>query len=126
MGSMVETLKHGESRRSLLTVSKPVDEMPVQDCVVDWEIAEEVPYVEVGASGKTVELSPLLMKHAPQAAQQPPHLPLEIAPAAKLGAVNLTEMLPMTVAFEPWSEPAPLPVGISPDIIAYHQPDHAA
>ena len=126
MGRMLETLKMGDARRALLTVSKPADEAPVQDCVTDWEIAEEVPYVEVGGPQKRVELSPGLMKHAAQAASQPPHLAVEAAPAApKPMAVTLSEVPATTVAFEPWHDAAP-PAAISPEIVAYHQRDHAA
>jgi Mrp family chromosome partitioning ATPase len=127
MGRMLETMKLGEGRRVPLAISKPAEGTPVQDCVVDWEIGEEVPYVEVGGPGKKVELSPGLLKHAPQAAPQPPHLPVESAPAlAKAKTVNLTETKPMTAAFEPWPAPAPTPLGISTEIITYHKPDHAA
>src|ERR1017187_8636547 len=108
MGRMLETMKLGEGRRVPLAISKPAEGTPVQDCVVDWEIGEEVPYVEVGGPGKKVELSPGLLKHAPKAAPQPPHLTVESAPiAAKPKAVNLTETKPMTAAFEPWPSPAP-------------------
>ena len=64
MGRMLETFKHGEGRRSPLTVGKPAGEAPVQDCVVDWEIGAEVPYVEVGGADKKIELSPGLMKQS--------------------------------------------------------------
>jgi len=68
MGKMLETLKAGEGRRALLAISKPADGAPVQDCVADWEIGAEVPFVEVGGPGKKVELSPGLMKHPALAA----------------------------------------------------------
>ena len=126
MGKMLETLKAGEGRRALLAISKPADGAPVQDCVADWEIGAEVPFVEVGGPGKKVELSPGLMKHPALAAPQAPHLAIEPAPvAARPNAVNLTETKPMTAVFEPWPAAAPMPLGISPEIIAYHQPDHA-
>jgi Mrp family chromosome partitioning ATPase len=118
MGRMLETMKLSQGRRVPLSVSKPVDEAPVQDCVTDWEIAEEVPYVEVGGPNKKVESSPGLMKHAPQAAPQPPHMPVE-----KPKAVNLSAVPPTSVAFEPWQD-APPAVAISPEIVAYHQPEH--
>jgi Mrp family chromosome partitioning ATPase len=123
---MLETLKLGESRRAPVAISKP-EGAPVQDCVTDWEIAEEVPYIEVGGPNKKVELSPGLMKHPPQAAPQPPHLPAAPAPAAavKPTAVYVTPAKPMAVAYEPWPGPMPAPVGVSAEIIAYHQPEHA-
>ena len=127
MGRMLETLKLGDGRRAPVTVGKPVEAAPVQECVVDWEIGAEVPFVEVGGPGKKVELSPSLMKHPPQAVPQAPHLPVEPVPGAtKPLVVNLTETKPMTAAFEPWPAPMPTPLGISLEIIAYHQPDHAA
>jgi Mrp family chromosome partitioning ATPase len=119
---MLETLKLGENRRSPAEVSKP-ESAPVLDCVTDWEIAEEVPYIEVGGPNKKVELSPGLVQHPPQASPRAPHLPAE--PAAKPMAVHVTPVKPMAVAYEPWPGPMPMPMAISPEIIAYHQPEHA-
>jgi Mrp family chromosome partitioning ATPase len=124
MGRMLETMKLGDGRRSTLAISKPVDGAPVQDCVVDWEIGEEVPFVEVGGPNKKIELSPGLLKHPAQTTPQAPHLPIETAVAPKAKTVNLTEPRPMTAVFAPWPAPAPMPT-VSPEIIAYHQPDHA-
>ena len=128
MGRMLETLKLGEGRMAPVAISKP-EAAPVQDCVTDWEIAEEVPYVEVGGPNKKVELSPGLMKHPPQAAPRPPHLPAQpapvVAPAVKPIAVYVTPARPMGVAFEPWPSPMPAPLAVSAEIITYHQPDHA-
>ncbi|HZZ80277.1 MAG TPA: hypothetical protein VFE62_17325 [Gemmataceae bacterium] len=122
MGRTLETLKFGEARRGSIAVSKPAEEQPVQDCVTDWEIAEEVPFVEVGAPNKKVELSPSLLKHPAQPVAQPPHLMTEpVVPAAK--AVSLTPAKPMTVAFEPW--PAASAPSVGADVVTYHQPDHA-
>ncbi|MSQ94631.1 MAG: hypothetical protein EXR98_08745 [Gemmataceae bacterium] len=128
MGRMLETLKLGEGRRAPLAISKPVDTTPVQDCVVDWEIGGEVPYIEVGGPNKKVELSPCLLKHPAQNVPQPPHLPTEKVPpvAAKAGTVYLTEAKPMTAAFEPWPAPMPTPFNLSADIVAFHQPEHPA
>ena len=118
MGKMLETMKLSQGRRVPLAVSKPVDEVPVQDCVTDWEIAEEVPYVEVGGPNKKVESSSGLTKHAAQAAPQPPHLSVE-----KPKTVNLSVIQPTSVAFEPWHD-APPPSAVSPEVIAYHHPEH--
>src|SRR5437667_11959934 len=109
MGRMLETFKLGEGRRAPLALSKPADAAPVQDCVVDWEIGEEVPFVEVGGPNKKVELSPGLMKHPPQGAPRAPHMPVEASPKI----VTLTEAKPMTAAFEPWPRAAPTPACIS-------------
>ncbi len=103
-----------------------VDSAVPEECVVDWTLQEEVPYVEVGAPGKGVEMSPLLVKHPPQAKVQPPHPPLgkSFAGAKPAAVVNLTDPKPMTVAFEAW--PGPLaPAGVAPEVIAHHQPEHA-
>ena len=125
MGRMLESLKLGESRRTPVAVSKP-EAAPVQDCVTDWEIAEEVPYIEVGGPNKKVELSPGLMKHPPQAAPRPPHLPAEPAPlVVKPMTAYVTPAKPMAVAYEPWPGTTPVPVGVGAEIIAYHQPEHA-
>jgi Mrp family chromosome partitioning ATPase len=118
MGRMLETMKLGQARRVPLAVSKPIDDVPVQDCVTDWEIAEEVPYVEVGGPNKKIESSPGLTRHAAQVAPQPPHLPVE-----KPKAVNLSVVQPTSVAFEPWHE-APPAAAIRSEIIAHHHPEH--
>lgn len=125
MGRMLETLKLGEGRRPAPTVVKPTAEAAVQDCVVDWEIGEEVPFVEVGGPNKKVELSPGLLAHPPQPAPQPPHHPVETAPAlVKAPSVKLIPTKPMTVAYEVYPTVTPAP-SIGADVIAYHQPDHA-
>ncbi len=125
MGRMLETLKLGGGKG------------PAQECVVDWSMrdAEEIPYIEVGA-GKKVEGSAQVMavavKHPAQSSVQPPHPPTEktLAAAPAPQVVYLTEAKPMTVAYEPWpGAPTPfaqLPArGMAPEIIAFHQPDHA-
>lgn len=121
MGRMLETMKLGEGRRTPLAISERVDGAPVQDCVVDWEIGEEVPFVEVGGPNKKVELSPGLMKHPVQATLRPPHAAMESAVTPK--AVDLTEPRPMTAVYAPWPAAAPVPT-VSPEVIAYHQPNH--
>jgi len=122
MGRMLETLKQGEGRRVMATVEKPTTDTAVQECVVDWEIGEEVPYVEVGGPNKKVELSPGLQVHPAQTAPRPPHHTIEVLPAAK--TVQLTRLQPMAVSYEAWPGPMPTPLSVSPDVIAYHQPDH--
>jgi Mrp family chromosome partitioning ATPase len=118
---MLETLKFGEGRRMPLATSIPAAPAPGADCVVEWEMGEEVPFVEVGGPNKKVELSPGLMKHPPQPAQ-PPHVIVE-TPNAKV--VQLTPAQPMSVAFEVWPVEKAVQA-ISSEVIAYHQPNHAA
>jgi Mrp family chromosome partitioning ATPase len=121
---MLETLKQGDARRIVTAGEKPADTV-VQDCVVDWEIGAEVPFVEVGGPNRKIELSPGLLQHPPQIKPQPPHHVLEAAPlASKPKAVQLTAMPPMKVAYEAW--PGPAPNAISAEIIAFHQPEHLA
>jgi tyrosine-protein kinase Etk/Wzc len=118
---MLETLRFGESRQQPLTANTPVAPAPGADCVVEWEIGAEVPFVEVGGPNKKVELSPGLMQH-PAQPPQPPHVIVE-TPKAKV--VQLTPAQPMSVAFEAWPAPAAEPA-ISAEVVAYHQPNHAA
>jgi tyrosine-protein kinase Etk/Wzc len=93
-----------------------------QDCVVEWEIGEEVPFIEVGGPNKKVEVSPALMKHAPQPAQ-PPHLPVA---AVKPAVVDLARApaSSLTVMYEAWPT-SPATTSISTDVVAYHQPTSA-
>ena len=123
MGRTLDTLRHGEPQRAarLSVATPPPENTPPEDCVVDWTLQEEVPYVEVGG-GKGVELSPLLVKHPPQAKVQPPH-PALGKTLKTTPVVNLTEAKPMAVAFEVWPGPA-VPAGIAPEVITHHYPDH--
>jgi Mrp family chromosome partitioning ATPase len=115
MGRMLETLKLG---------SKP----HAEQCVVDWTLREpeEVPYIEVG-SGKKVEGSSQVMavKHPAQPQVQPPHAPTEKNLLNTQQAVHLLEAAPMAVVFEPWPAMLVPSRGIAPEVIAFHQPDHA-
>jgi Mrp family chromosome partitioning ATPase len=121
---MLEALKLGEGRRAPLGLSKPTDATPVQDCVVDWEIGEEVPFVEVGDPKKKLEVSPALLKHPPQPAPQPPHVIVETA--AKALTAQLTAAKPMTASLAPWTAPTPTAIQVHAEVIAFHQPDHPA
>src|SRR5262245_53688230 len=120
MGRLLETLKLG---------SKP----HAEQCVVDWTLREpeEVPYIEIG-SGKKVEGSSQVMavKHPPQQAVQPPHLPapqlpLDKAAPAAAAALLLTEAKPMSVVFEAWPAMLVPSRGLAPELITFHQPSHA-
>src|SRR4051794_14222216 len=120
MGRMLDTLRLGEGRRPVLAAEHPEPPAPVPNCVVEWEIGEEAPYVEVGGPDKKVQLSPGLMPaHPPQAAQPPHPAVREKAHGAGLKVVDLTGARPMTVAFEPWPGAAPVLIGISSDILTY-------
>ncbi len=125
MGRMLDSLKsNGSSRVAPVAAAKP-GEPPVQDCVVDWEIAEEVPFIEVGGPNKKVELSPSLLRHPGQKSTQPPHLAIEQNVQVQTTSprvVQLAPTKPMGVAFEPW--PGAATTSVHSEIIAYHQPDH--
>jgi Mrp family chromosome partitioning ATPase len=127
MGRTLDTLRHGETHRTPSASSThALDAAPPEECVVDWTLQEEVPFIEIGGPGKKVELSPSLVKHPPQAKVQAPHSPLGQSLAAPKAApiVDLTEARPMAVAFEVWPG-SPARAGIAAEVIAYHQPDHA-
>ena len=129
MGRTLDTLRQADSQCASRAFgpAKPAADVP-EECVVDWTLQEEVPFIEVGGPGKSVELSPSLVKHPPQIKVQPPHPPLakglagpRIAEAPL--AVNLTEARPMAVVFEAWPGPTAA-AGIAIEIIAHHQPEH--
>jgi Mrp family chromosome partitioning ATPase len=128
MGRTLDTLRQADSQRAprAFSPAKPGHDMP-EECVVDWTLQEEVPFIEVGGPGKGVELSPSLVKHPPQVKIQPPHAPLAKGLAApKIAeplAVNLTEARPMAVVFEAWPGP-PAIAGVAAEIIAHHHPEH--
>lgn len=122
MGRMLQTMKQGDGRRALPASDAALPDAAVQDTVVDWEIAEEVPFVEVGGPNKKVELSPGLMAHPAQVNPRPPHQPVEIVVKPK--AVQLTPAQPMAVAYEALTVASAVHGNVSTDIIAYHQPGH--
>jgi Mrp family chromosome partitioning ATPase len=125
MGRMLETLKLGSQPHA-------------EQCVVDWTLREpeDVPYIEVG-SGKKVEGSSQVMsvKHPAQPTVQPPHAPTEKSLAVTQQTVaqqavthetaQMLEAAPMAVVFEPWPAMLVPSRGIAPEVIAFHQPDHA-
>ena len=123
MGRTLDYLRQAEGHRAALPSLPPPS--LAAECVTDWTLAEhDAPYIEVGGPNKLVELSPqLTMKHPAQPATRPPHT-TPAAPVRTLVA-SLAEPRPLSVAFEPWSGAAP-PRGVAPEIIAFHQPDHAA
>jgi Mrp family chromosome partitioning ATPase len=127
MGRTLDTLKHGNAHRAAPAPKSPpaADATAPEDCVVDWTLQEEVPYVEVGSPDKTIEMSPNLVKHPPQPKTQPPHPQRGKTLAGPKGApvADLTDARPMTVAFEAWPRPAGV-CRVAPEIIAYHAPAH--
>jgi Mrp family chromosome partitioning ATPase len=116
MGRMLESLRH---------VTKPLAE---QD-VVEWTSREpeEVPFIEVGGSGKKMEGSAQVMaiKHPAGTAVQPPHLPTEKNLASAQKTIILTQPKAMSVVFEAWPGSLGPTRGIAPELIAYYQPTHA-
>ena len=125
MGRMLDTLRFGDARRAA-PASKLVDESPEQDRVVDWEIGEEVPFVEVGGPSKKLELSPGLTKHPPQPMPKPPHVVVETTKPVRSALPQATKTQALSVAFEPWPGTGPSLSAVSPEVIAYHQPDSTA
>jgi Mrp family chromosome partitioning ATPase len=126
MGRTLDTLKHGEHRAiPAPKAMSPAEDTAPEQCIVDWTLQDEVPFVEVGAPGKGIEMSPLLVKHPPQVKMQPPHAPAarNVAPPKTTPVVNLTDARPMTVAYESWPRPA-AGGAIAAEIIAHHQPEH--
>lgn len=121
MGRMLETLKNGETGRAAVAA----------ECVVDWSEPADVPYIEVGGPAK-MEGSPqvLASKHPPQAKLQPPHSPIEktLVEAPRATApkvVHMAEARPMGVSFEAWPGTKRLTRAIAPEVMTYHQPEHA-
>src|SRR5258708_32785866 len=119
MGRTLYTLRHADPHRAVRATgpARPASDVQPEECVVDWTLQEEVPFIEVGGPGKSVELSASLVKHPAQARVQPPHPPLGkgfvpttsaetanaaeavVAGARPMPIVNLTDARPMTVAF---------------------------
>lgn len=143
MGRTLDTLRHIDPHRAVRATgpARPASDVQPEECVVDWTLQEEVPFIEVGGPGKSVELSASLVKHPAQARVQPPHPQLgkgfvptratEAANAAEVvvatpratPVVNLTDARPMTVAFEVWPGPGG-PAIVAADVIVHHHPEH--
>jgi Mrp family chromosome partitioning ATPase len=111
MGRTLDTLNWGETEPSGQIEEAPAGGEPPQLQVVPAEEpAEEMPYIEVGGRGKTVEGSPDVL-----AAALRPAVPR--APALAMQA-------PLTVAFRPFPAPSSPAPRMAPEVIAYHHPDH--
>jgi Mrp family chromosome partitioning ATPase len=143
MGRMLDTLRHADPHRAVRAPgpTRPASDVQPEECVVDWTLQEEVPFIEVGGPGKSVELSASLVKHPAQAKVQPPHPPLGkgfvptrsadavnaaevvVSAARATPIVNLTDAHPMTVAFEVWPGPSG-PAVVAADVIVHHHPEH--
>src|SRR5262245_23457360 len=106
MGRMLDRLKVGRPvfiRDGVKSDAPPEPQTPVQECVVDWEIGAETPFIEVGGPDKKIEHSPGLpcppskrpvaeeIAHPPQQAQ-PPH-----PPVLEKVSVEAVESRPMTI-----------------------------
>src|SRR5258708_13831918 len=126
MGRTLYTLRHADPHRAVRATgpARPASDVQPEECVVDWTLQEEVPFIEVGGPGKSVELSASLVKHPAQAKVQPPHPPLGkgfvppksaeasnaaevvVAAAKATPVVNLTVARPITAAFQVWPCPS--------------------
>lgn len=129
MGRMYETLKLAHGLRLTGTETRPTAPADVGPCVVDWTLSDqgEAPFIEVGP-GKSMEGSPdvLAVQKAHQPPVQPPHhAPLDKKNVEPAAPPQIAVPPPMTIAFQPWPGQRVSETGVSPDLIAYHQPDHA-
>lgn len=134
MGRTLEVLQRRHESASIGTDSdaarSPFGAAPPMPALDD--ATEEIPFIEIGARGTPVELSPALqqssavvLNRAPAAKQSAVTFP---APAAD-GRPNRAETsVASAVAFQPWpaaptgTQPAGLAFGN--ELVAYHQPHH--
>src|SRR5262249_12850050 len=108
MGRMLDVLRQAEDAKASSPEGPPT--APQLQVVMDEATAEEMPFIEVGGKGRSVEGSPDVLAAAPRPAAVR-------APALATGG-------PLTVAFRPCpATEAPGP-RMAADVIAYHQPEH--
>src|SRR5947209_7162845 len=111
MGRTLDVLKRAEAGET----SQPKETeapaaVPQLQVVTEEAAAEEMPFIEVGGKGRSVEGSPDV-------------LAVVLQPAAAR-APALATRGPLAVAFRPGrSVPVPSP-RMAPEVIAYHQPGH--
>ncbi len=113
MGRTLEALRQAETNPvDQPEVIAPAAEAPQLQVVTAEDPGDEMPYIEVGGRGRLVEGSPDVLA----------------APAVRPGAARapaLTAPSPAGVAFRA-SPVTAAPAGrMAPEIVAYHQPEHA-
>ena len=125
MGRMLEMLKKSDGSRPA-PLSPSAKAPSAADCVPEWAVSEtQAPFIEVGGPNKAVEGSADVMAVThPAQPKQPPHPPLGKALAQSSILAQLTQATPLVVAFEPWTGLTAGSTGLTPDVIAYHQPGH--
>src|SRR5437763_12849448 len=109
MGRMAEMLKHAERLSSVLPAEPPPTES-AEDI-----LGESIPYVEIGGPrtvGTTVRMT------TPRAAEIAP------APPAALRSDEDSDSI-FAIRFEPVHSGLWLRHGFGPELVAFHQPDHA-
>jgi Mrp family chromosome partitioning ATPase len=114
MGRMMDALERAGATRAAQAAPPPA---PEEDVVLVPDDAD-VPFIEIGPS-RSLEASAgvLAMTAAQRLRLVPPPAPeAEAAPAPSRPAA-------VSVSFRPLPPPAP---GLSPDLIAFHQPEHPA
>jgi Mrp family chromosome partitioning ATPase len=109
MGRTLEALRQVETREATAESAPPADGPQLQVVSADGP-DEEMPYIEVGGKGRAVEGSPDV-------------LAASAARPASVRKPTLAPPGPLTVAFQPCREAAPVP-RMAAEVIAYHEPEH--
>jgi Mrp family chromosome partitioning ATPase len=78
------------------------------DADADPAFPEDMPFIEVGGKGRPVTASPDVL---------PPAAPVQAESPSAAG--------PVVVAFEPWPAQRPAVRAVAPELLAFHDPDHA-
>jgi Mrp family chromosome partitioning ATPase len=130
MAKLLETLRQrdGGTVPALPLPSRPVaveSVLPTHAEAQPRQEEEEYLFIEVGPDKKIDGSPAVLAKPGPAAAvaRRPPGLVAE-SKSATVAAPVMRPSRPMSVAFEPW--PGDVAKYVAPEIITYHQPDHAA
>jgi Mrp family chromosome partitioning ATPase len=111
MGRILDTLKQ-TGHRGPATEPTPLPPHGAPDAGPGEESSSEIPFIEVGGRGTTVEASTKVLAGMPT--------------AGRLAGPLLAK--PLTVAYQPWAAPSfpeTAPQRLAPPLIAFHQPDHA-
>jgi Mrp family chromosome partitioning ATPase len=122
MGRILETLRQTGHRGAVAEAA------PAPHSEPNGAAADEVPFIEVGGRGTTVEGSATVLAKMPEATRFVPHsAPVTQRPEKPIGATIPLSANPLTVAYQPLAVPSlreSASKRLAPSLVAFHQPNH--
>ena len=123
MGRILETLKQTGHRGAVSEAA------PASHAEPNGAATDEVPFIEVGGRGTTVDGSAAVLATMPETTRFIPHAsPAMPRPEPSIGVTAPRSANPLTVAYQPLAAPSLREAAskrLAPSLVAFHQPNHA-